>query len=93
VVGLERVTKAVTATALAISQGMPAPDPGAVQQLTTALEALAEAATRGGPPSDEIPLPSDERLQPVTEAVRAALSVTASPGRPGSGELAAKPCG
>jgi uncharacterized membrane protein YccC len=86
VVGLERVTKAVTATALAISQGMPAPDPGAVQQLTTALEALAEAATRGGPPSDEIPLPSDERLQPVTEAVRAALSVTASPGRPGSGK-------
>jgi uncharacterized membrane protein YccC len=89
VVGLERVAKAATATAVAISQGVPAPDPGAVRQLTAALEAVAEAATRGGPPSDEIPLPSDERLQPVTEAVRAVLSVTAGPGRPGSGELAA----
>jgi uncharacterized membrane protein YccC len=89
VVGLERVTKAVTATAVAISQGVPAPDPGAVRQLTAALEAVAEAATRGGPPSDEIPLPSDERLQPVTEAVRAVLSVTAGPGRPGPGELTA----
>jgi uncharacterized membrane protein YccC len=82
VVGLERVTKAVTATAVAIGQGVPAPDPGAVRQLTAALEAVAEAATSGGPPSDEIPLPSDERLQPVTEAVRAVLSVTACPGRP-----------
>jgi len=89
VVGLERVTKAVTATAVAISQGLPAPDPGAVRQLTAALEAVAEAATRGGPPPDEVPLPSDERLLPVTEAVRAVLSVTAGPGHPGSGELAA----
>lgn len=92
VVGLEQVAKAVTATAVAISQGLPAPDPGAVRQLTAALEAVAEAATRGGPPldkiPDEIPLPSDERLLPVTEAVRAVLSVTAGPGHPGSGELA-----
>jgi uncharacterized membrane protein YccC len=88
VAGLERVIKAVTATAVAIGQGVPAPDPGAVRQLTAALEAVAEAATRGGPPN-EIPLPSDERLQPVTATVRAVLGVTACLGRPGSGELAA----
>jgi uncharacterized membrane protein YccC len=77
-VGLEDLVDAVTATAVAISHGAPAPPPASVIQVTTALEAVAGAVQRGqAPPPAE--LPSDEALHPVTDAVRTVLRVIAGP--------------
>jgi len=79
VVGLDEVMDAVTATAVAIEHGAPAPSPGAVTELATALDSVATAVRAGVPPSSPPELPPDEPLRPVTEAVRAVLGVLASP--------------
>jgi uncharacterized membrane protein YccC len=79
-VGLEELMDAVTAAAVAISHGAPAPSPDAVRQVTAALDAVADAVQAGvAPPATD--LPSDEALRPVTETVRSILSVLASPER------------
>jgi uncharacterized membrane protein YccC len=71
VVGLEAVVEVVTATAVRIGRGAPAPDPEAVHQLAAALSAAAEDQLRG-------PLPDDPELKPVTSAVHSVLSVLAA---------------
>jgi uncharacterized membrane protein YccC len=77
-VGLEDVMDAVTATAVAISHGAPAPSPASVRQVAATLEAVADAVQAGQtPPPAE--LPSDEALHPVTDAVRPVLSLIAGP--------------
>jgi uncharacterized membrane protein YccC len=78
-VGLDEVMDAVTATAVAIGHGAPAPSSGAVAQLAAALDWLAAAVEAGAAPPSPPELPSDEPLQPVTDAVRAVLGVMASP--------------
>jgi uncharacterized membrane protein YccC len=84
-VALESVVTAVTATAVAVSHGAPAPSPAAVQQLTSALDEIADAVQAGVAPSGTIDLPSDEALEPVTEAVHAVLGVMTSPKKPSPG--------
>jgi uncharacterized membrane protein YccC len=79
VVGLDEVMDAVTGTAVAVAHGAPAPSPGATAQLAAALDSVAAAVVAGVAPSGLPELPSDEPLQPVTEAVRAVLGVMASP--------------
>ena len=79
VVGLDEVMDAVSATAVAIDHGAPAPAPDAVAQLAAALGSVATAVEAGVAPSGLPELPPDEPLQPVTEAVRAVLGVMASP--------------
>jgi uncharacterized membrane protein YccC len=76
VVGLEDLLDAVTATVVAIGRGAPPPSPGAVRQLTGELRAVAAATDSGVvlPPTSRS-LPADERLEPVTAAVRSVLSV------------------
>ena len=75
VVGLEQVMDAVTSTAVAVRPGaVPPPSPSGVRQLAGALRAVSEAAATGTPEA-EPELPDDETLKPVTEAVRALLSV------------------
>jgi hypothetical protein len=87
----------VTATAVAIGHGAPAPSPRAVQQLTSVLDKIADAVQAGVAPSGPFDLPSDEALQPVTDAVRAVLGVMTSPKEPSpersdrSGAGAARP--
>jgi len=76
VIGLERVMDAITSAGLAASR---APERGAapdgVRRLCDALRAVGEAA-RTGTPLAEVPgLPDDEILAPVSEAMRALLSV------------------
>jgi uncharacterized membrane protein YccC len=83
-VGLDRVVDAITATAVAISHGAPAPSHRAVQQLTSVLDKMADAVQAGAAPSGPFDLPSDESLQPVTDAVRTVLGVMASPKEPSS---------
>jgi hypothetical protein len=78
-VGLDEVMDAVTATAVAIEHGAPAPSPGAVAQLAGTLDSVAAAVQAGVPPPSPPQLPSEDPLQPVTEAVRAVLGVLASP--------------
>jgi uncharacterized membrane protein YccC len=76
VVGLEELMDAVTATAVAISRGAPAPAPEAVYQLTGELRATAEAMNAGLVlPRTTRPLPADACLEPVTAAVRSILGV------------------
>jgi hypothetical protein len=75
-VALEEVVDAVTAVAVAIRHGEPEPDPGAVHQLTAALDAMADAVKAGTPPRPT-ELPSDPALKPVTDAVRAVLAILA----------------
>lgn len=87
-VGLEELVDAVTATAVSITHGAPAPSPGAVRQVTAALDAVAGAVQAGvAPPAAE--LPSDEALRPVTEAVRSVLSVLARPAQAAGRDRAA----
>jgi len=81
-VALDSVVTAVTATAVAISNGATAPAPRAVQQLTSVLDKLADAVQAGVAPSGPFDLPSDEALQPVTDAVRAVLGVMTHPKAP-----------
>lgn len=75
-VALEEVVDAVTAVAVAIRHGEPEPDPGAVHQLTAALDAMADAVKAGTPPRPT-ELPSDPSLKPVTDAARAVLAILA----------------
>ncbi|HEY2077428.1 MAG TPA: FUSC family protein [Streptosporangiaceae bacterium] len=75
-VALEKVVDAVTAVAVAIRHGEPEPDPGAVHQLTAALDAMADAVKAATPPRPT-ELPSDPSLKPVTDAVRAVLAILA----------------
>jgi uncharacterized membrane protein YccC len=91
VVALEELIDAVTATAVAISRGAPAPDPEAVHQLTGQLRAIAEAMDAGLvlPPTTR-PLPADEALEPVTAAVRSVLGVL-TPAERQPPELAREP--
>jgi uncharacterized membrane protein YccC len=76
-VGLEQVLDAVTAVSLAVGRGARVPDEG-VEMLCRALDAVSRAASDGTPVPASIELPDDETLEPVTEAVRALLSVLAS---------------
>jgi uncharacterized membrane protein YccC len=77
-VELEEVVDAVTATAVAISRGAPAPSPGTVHQLTDALCGVADAIDAAVPPPRAGDLPADETLKPVTDAVRRVLALLAS---------------
>jgi uncharacterized membrane protein YccC len=80
-VGLEEVVDAITATAVAIAGGAPAPASGAVGQLSAALASAADRVA-GVAQRPELPeLPPDGQLKPVTEAVRAVLCVLAT-GKP-----------
>ena len=81
VVGVEAVADAITATAVAISRGAPAPRPAGVAQLGTALDVVADAVQAGEPPKT-VELPADPALSQVTEAVRAVLGILASPKQP-----------
>jgi len=91
VVALEELVDAVTATVVAISQGAPAPAPGAVHQLTGELRAVAAAMEAGVmlPPTTR-PRPADEALEPVTAAVAAVLGVL-TPAERQPPELAREP--
>ncbi|WP_300613104.1 FUSC family protein [Trebonia sp.] len=73
-VGLEEVMDAVTATAVAISRGAPAPAPDSVRQLSAALRGAADAIQAGAVPTRG-DLPADPEPQPVTAAVRSVLAV------------------
>jgi uncharacterized membrane protein YccC len=84
IVALAEVVDAVTATGVATRRDAPAPS--AVQQLTAALYAVADAIDAGVPPQAG-QLPDDEALKPVTDAVRPVLSALGSgpqPARPGA---------
>jgi uncharacterized membrane protein YccC len=83
VVGLEQVMDAVTWTVLAVSRGACVPASG-VRQLAAALRAVSEAASTGASLADDLELPDDETLKPVTEAVRALLGVLGSGQRLGA---------
>jgi uncharacterized membrane protein YccC len=76
-VGLEELVGAVTATAVSIFRGAPAPAPPAVRQLAAALDAVADAVQHGTGRPRVPDLPDDEALKPVTEAVSSVLSVLA----------------
>ena len=49
-----------------------------MRQLTAALRSASEAAATGHAVDVALPLPDDETLKPVTEAVRALLGVLGS---------------
>jgi uncharacterized membrane protein YccC len=78
VVALEDLMDAVTATVVAIGRGAAPPEAAGVHQLTGTLRAVADAIEAGTPPRAAGPLPGDERLSPVTAAVRSFLSVLVS---------------
>ena len=61
IVGLEEVIDAVTATAVEISRGAPAPAPDAVHQLTAVLDAVADAIDAGVPPPRAASCPPTRR--------------------------------
>jgi uncharacterized membrane protein YccC len=87
IVGLEEVIDAVTATAVEISRGAPAPAPDAVHQLTAVLDAVADAIDAGVPPPRAGELPADEALKPVIHAARPVLELLApgpQPAEPGA---------
>jgi uncharacterized membrane protein YccC len=75
-VALEEVVDAVTAVAVAVWQGVPAPETGAVHQLNAALDAIADAVKAAAAPRPT-ELPADPPLRPVTDAVRAVLAILA----------------
>jgi hypothetical protein len=77
VVALEQVMDAVTSTALAVSQGASVP-PSGVAMLSAALREVSEAVSAGTGLAAPPPLPDDETLKPITEAVRALLGVLGS---------------
>jgi hypothetical protein len=91
VVGLEDLLDAVTATVVAIGRGAAPPSPDAVHQLTGELRAVAAAMDSGVllPPTSRS-LPADERLEPVTAAVRSVLGVL-TPAERRPPELAPEP--
>jgi uncharacterized membrane protein YccC len=76
VVALEDLVDAVTFTVVAIGRGaLSVPPAAAVHQLTGALRTVADAIDTGTPPRTALPLPKEERLEPVTAAVRSVLMV------------------
>jgi len=77
-VGLEEIMDAVTATAVSIRRGVPAPSPDAVRQLAAALRTLADAAESGAPVHSPEHLPDDPTLKPVTAAVATEFVVSSS---------------
>jgi hypothetical protein len=81
-VELEEVLDAVTATAIAIDQGAPAPLPEAVAQLTAILGRVADSVQARVPPAEVTSLPADVPLRPVTQAVGTTLRVMAGPRQP-----------
>jgi uncharacterized membrane protein YccC len=74
-VGLSEVMDAVTATAVALGQGVAPPSAAAVHQLTGALRAVADAIESDTLPRPAGPLPADPQLEPVTAAVGSVLSM------------------
>jgi uncharacterized membrane protein YccC len=81
IVALDEAVDAATATGVAIRRDAPAPSPDAVQQLTAALYAVADAIDAGVPPRAG-DLPDDEALKPVTDAVLPVLSALGSGPQP-----------
>ena len=75
VVGLEEVLDEVTAAVVGISRGAAPPPPTSVHRLTGSLRAVADAIDMGTAPPSDSDLPDDPVLEPVTDAVRSALSV------------------
>jgi uncharacterized membrane protein YccC len=73
VVALESVVDAVTATAVAVDHGAPAPSAEGVRQLCAALGSVADSMETGVRLLRGVALPSEEALKPVTDAVRAVL--------------------
>jgi uncharacterized membrane protein YccC len=80
-VGLEQTMEAVTATAVAVDHGAPAPSAEGVRTLTAVLDAIALSVRTGAPMPAEAVLPAEEALAPVTDAVRSVQAVLA-PARP-----------
>jgi uncharacterized membrane protein YccC len=74
-VGLDQVMEAVTATAVAVDHGAPAPSPEAVRQVAAVLNQIAGAVRSGGRMPGDSELPDDPALKPVTDAVRSVLAV------------------
>jgi S-adenosyl methyltransferase/Fusaric acid resistance protein-like len=68
-VGLENVADKVTATAVGTGLGGVTPSPDGVQRVGTALAEIARAVRAGDRPA-LLPLPDEEILRPVAEAVR-----------------------
>jgi uncharacterized membrane protein YccC len=77
IVALERVTDAITSTAIRAAQSRTRVDQDAVQRVHTALTDLA-ASIRSGVVPDAMDLPSDELLAGVSDEVAAARAVLAS---------------
>jgi len=88
IVGLEEVIDAVTATAVQISRGAPAPAADAVHQLTAVLDAVADAIDAGVPPPRAGELPADEALKPVIHAARPVLELLAPGPQPAEPDAA-----
>lgn len=68
IIGLERVTGAVTRVAVEIAQGDPAPPDADVERVVTALDGIADAVRSGKPPPDP-PDVESERLDRVMSLV------------------------
>ncbi|WP_216213318.1 FUSC family protein [Amycolatopsis aidingensis] len=78
IVGLERVTDAVTEVVVTVEQGAPVPDPADVGLLTAALAEFAAAVREQREPAD-LPLPSTQQLSGVVEQVTAAFAAVRGP--------------
>ena len=74
-VALEQVVDAVTAIAVAVEHGAPAPSPDAVRRLAAVLNQVADAVRTGTRLPPDIELPDDEALRPVTDAVQGVLAM------------------
>ncbi|MHA7985636.1 FUSC family protein [Rathayibacter sp. CAU 1779] len=77
IVALERVTDAITSTAIRAAQTRTAADPDAVAGLGAALTDLSTAIREGRPPGT-LPLSEDPLLGPVSDEIGAARAVLAS---------------
>ena len=75
VVGLEQVMDAVTAAAVAADHGAALPAPDDVHELEAVLRGLAQAVQSGNQAQESDELPADERLSPITDAVRRVQAV------------------
>jgi uncharacterized membrane protein YccC len=76
-VGLEQVMDTVTATAVAVDHGAPAPSAEGVHQLTSVLDQIAGSVAAGTPGPAEATLPAEPALAPVADAVRGVQAVMA----------------
>jgi hypothetical protein len=74
-VGLEQLVEEVTAVAVAVSRGEPAPSPDGVRAVTRVLGQIAKAVRAGGRMPAEAGLPDEQPLRPVVDAVRRVLGV------------------